>query len=147
MRSCVAVAAAVFVVYAAQGCATQARQPKLNNAMLAPETVYPGYEGALLTVELRDPDGIVDRIDWVVEGYEDQVFTLNDEGERGDAAAGDGVWSMRVDVPFNTPKGAYRVTLRAYDSEGRPIIVRGPDDGRVPLTTSLTAVVEYPPEQ
>jgi len=146
-RMCAAIVS-LALLSAAPGCVTQARQPKLLNAMIDPGTLYPGQEKALITVEVQDDrHGIIDRIEWRVDGYPEYVFELRDDGAQGDEAAGDGVWSMLVDVPFNTPKGEFTLHLAAYDSEGRPIMVRDPEAGSVPLTTAFTAVVEYASER
>lgn len=127
------------------GCVTQARQPKLSEAMIAPDHLKPG-DTALITVRLDDRYGIVDCVQGSVNEDTQLVFELHDDGEKGDVKAGDGIWSLWVDVPFLAPKGEFQFELTAYDSKGRPIAVRDLERGTVPLTATFTAIVDYPAE-
>ena len=138
-------AIAVVLLGLGMGCVTQARQPKLSEAMITPARLKPG-DTALITVRLDDRHGIVGRVQGVVNEDTQLVFELHDDGEKGDVKAGDGIWSLWVDVPFLAPKGEFQFELTAYDSKGRPIPVRDLERGTVPLTATFTATVDYPAE-
>ena len=74
------------------------------------------------------------------------TFELKDDGQAPDQAAGDGVWSIQVDVPFQAPPGEYLLHLTARDADGRVVAVRNEQGEAVPLTIPLTVVIRGPQE-
>jgi len=113
--------------------------PNVSGFSVEPTSAQPG-EAVLATVELRDPDDVVDTMAFAVDGLEDQSFDLFDNGSHGDAKAGDGVWSARLPLPGSLAPGAYTLDLAAYDRYGDPIMVETPD-GIVPLQSRTTLKV------
>jgi len=71
------------------------------------------------------------------------TFKLRDDGEAPDEKAGDNVWSMQVDVPFQAPPGEFRLEFTAYDKEGTAITVRNKDNRVTPLQEFLLVRIEY----
>lgn len=51
-------------------------------------------------------------------GFANVSLTLNDLGQDGDAAGGDGNWSTYLTVATTVPAGSYRVWLNATDASG-----------------------------
>lgn len=84
-----------------------------------PETFRP--PGALeIAVSVSDPDGAVNVSD--VEARSDVLglrLPLRDDGQGGDRAAGDGRYTVRVQVPRGFPAGAFPFRLTATDRDGR----------------------------
>ena len=72
-------------------------------------------------MEVKDKNAVIDRIEGVVIEDPRITFRLRDDGEEPDAKAGDGVWSMKVDVPFTAPDGEFNLEFTAYRSDGQPV--------------------------
>lgn len=84
----------------------------------APETFRP--PGTLqFTVAVSDPDGLVNVSD--VEARSDVLglrLPLRDDGQGGDRRAGDGLYTVRIQVPADFPAGAFPFRLTATDRDG-----------------------------
>jgi hypothetical protein len=105
------------------GCNTLSGQPEISKAEITPPELKPG-DSAVITVNLKDRNNVVRRVEGVVVEDPRITFKLNDAGAEPDAKAGDGVWSMAVDVPFQAPPGQYLLEVTALDADGRPVSVR-----------------------
>lgn len=121
---------------AGEGAATedapQAPVPTLVEPAASPGSTPPGAP-VLLTVTVTDPEH---RVDTIAAWLRDTSVTLDlhDNGQDGDAVAGDGIWSATLSVPQATPAGLYTLTFSAYDAKGDPIQVPGSEGATVPLT-------------
>jgi len=77
-----------------------------------------------ITAQVSDPDGKEDIVAVVADvgeldpGRDDPTLAMNDEGENGDDAAGDGVWSVLVAGPRPREAGPVTVTVTAVDTTG-----------------------------
>jgi hypothetical protein len=127
------------------GCNTLGRQPKLRDASMSPALVKPGDTG-FITVKLNDKRDVVARIEGVVRGYERMKLDLHDDGADGDKKAGDGVWTLQVDVPYEAPPGQFLVELTAYNDKGEPVLVKNEKGNVVPLMDTCEVVIALPPE-
>lgn len=107
-------------------------------AQTTPEEVRPGSE-VLVTLEVSDPDNVVDTVVATRSGAEDTEYDLFDNGKRGDAVAYDGIWSLALPVPPDAGAGTYILSFKAYDEKGDPVYIgeEGTDDHR-PLTLRAT---------
>jgi len=143
MKYLVAAIAAGVLLAVAPGCNTLGRQPRLENAMLTPGDLKPG-DSAVITVEVDDRLGIVGRVEGVVVEDPTIKLKLRDDGEPPDEAAGDHVWSLQVDVPFQAPSGEFALQLTAYRSDGTPVPVRSEEAGTVPLQVTLPVTIASP---
>lgn len=135
-----------FLTFLAVGCNTL-RGPSFEEARISPEVLHPGDEGATVLLKVADRNHIIDRIEGIVQ--EDPRFTFRprDDGKAPDEKAGDGVWTLQVDVPFNAPSGEFTLEFTAYRGDGLPITVRG-DDGQIkPLSIVVPVAITYPAEQ
>ena len=47
-----------------------------------------------------------------------RVLEAYDDGTHGDDVAGDGVYTLETDVPYDAPPGTYYVTIAATDKKG-----------------------------
>lgn len=126
------------------GCGGGDRKaPEFRNASMEPAILSPGTSG-LVTLEVADRFKVV----WKVEGRlrEDDriVFEFNDTGENGDVVAGDDFWSIKVDVPFQSPPGEYHLEIVGYGASGDPVFVRNTEGDSVPLSALVDVVVRYP---
>lgn len=130
----------ITVLAALMGCASLARQPELRDAMIAPAELKP-QESAVITVKVRDRYGIVKRVEGVVREDPRIKLKLRDDGEAPDVKAGDGVWSLHVDVPFQAAPGEFTLDLTAYNSKGGVVVVRSPEGNEVPLTAACKVVI------
>ena len=79
-------------------------------------------EIGMVAVNVTDTEGKIARIEVVPRGYPDYIFEINDKGLEGDKVAGDDIWSIEINVPFDAPYGKYYLDCTAYDSEGKPIM-------------------------
>ncbi len=132
----------VFVLMAVSGCNTLSRQPQITSATINPQTLHPG-QSAVITLAVKDRHRIIERIEGVVLEDPRATFKLRDDGEAPDEKAGDNVWSMQVDVPFQAPPGEFRLEFTAYDKEGTAITVRNKDNRVTPLQEFLLVRIEY----
>jgi hypothetical protein len=98
----------------------------------------------MVTVKVVDAQKIVDRVVAVVKEDPRMKFPLQDDGQGPDADAGDGVWSLQVDVPFAAPEGPFTLELTAYSQDGQVILVKDTELGKAPLSTVCELVIEYP---
>jgi len=128
-----------LIIALVSGCATT-EQPALVDAKLVPPKVSPG-EKTLVQVKLVDPQGIVSIVVATVREFPQISFDLNDQGEYGDAVAGDGIWSYTMDVPSVAPSGEYTWDFEAYDAAVNPVKVTGESGETVPLTAEATGEV------
>ncbi|MFA6243395.1 MAG: hypothetical protein WC655_20820 [Candidatus Hydrogenedentales bacterium] len=143
-RQIAGIALLLFVV-AATGCNTMGRQPRLNDAKIAPATLKPG-DSAIITVKVVDKYKIVTRVVGVVKEDQRMKFKLRDDGNPPDEKALDGVWTLRVDVPFMAPPGQFTLELAAFNSKDEPIVVKTGKGETGPLATTCILSIEYPPE-
>lgn len=92
----------------------------------APDTVSLQLETVVFTMsaEVFDPSGLADVKQVFFNSFlpngrpsSGNPFILRDDGQpgSGDAAAGDGLFSIKVQMPPDTPKGEYRFEFRALD--------------------------------
>jgi len=124
------------------GCNTLSGQPAMRRAEITPEQLFPGTEG-VLTVELRDRQEIVKRVEGVILEDPRLTFRLRNDGQPPDRKAGDGAWSMAVVVPRQAVPGSYTMQITAIAEDGRPIMVRD-KHGTVQLMQITLPVVIQP---
>lgn len=146
MRQLGAILAGVVMAATVMGCNTLGRQPRLENASIAPAALMP-EQSAVITVKVVDKHGIVDRVVGVVQEDPRMKFPLRDDGVAPDQEADDNIWSLQVDVPFGAPPGQFTLELTAFNSKGDAIVVRKSKDEEGPLTATCMLVIEYPPEE
>ncbi len=127
------------------GCNTLAGQPGLRGAAITPDTLKPG-DAAVVTMTIRDRQGIIERVQGVVVEDPRITFRLMDDGLDPDAKAGDGVWSMAVDVPFQAPPGEYFLEMTAYTDNGEPVTIREKGGTLKPLQAVVPLRI-LPPEK
>lgn len=108
----------------------------LTNPLVAPITVHPGGS-TLLSVDVVDTDLKIDTVSAKL-GDNALAVDLYDNGMKGDVAAGDGRWSVLLELPADLADGAYTVQINAYDAQGAAIATPGPDGQPVPLTINTT---------
>jgi len=135
--------AVVVLLVALAGCHTRARRPVIRDAQIVPAELKPG-DAALITVDIADRYGIVDRVEGVVREDPRITFQLRDDGIGPDEAAGDGTWTLKVDVPFQAPPGEFELEFTAFRSDGQPILVRDADGDTIPLSGTFGMVIRYP---
>ncbi len=143
MKKALFAAAAAACVVLVAGCNTLSGQPQIQSAVMEPPTLKPG-DSAVITLKLNDKHGLVRRVEGVVVEDARITFRLNDEGREPDAKAGDGIWSMAVDVPFQAPPGGYVLQLTAYGADGIPVPVRDKNGTVSPLQASLPVSILKP---
>jgi hypothetical protein len=146
MKNVGAVLACLLVAGSVLGCNTLGRQPRLENASIAPASLMP-EQSAVITVKLVDKQKVVDRVVGVVVEDPRMKFPLRDDGVAPDQEAGDNVWSLQVDVPHGAPPGQFTLELTAFSAKGEAIVVRKSKSEEGPLTATCTLVIEYPAEE
>ena len=132
----------VFGMAALLGCATTARQPRMHEASIVPSQLQPG-DTALVTVKVDDAHGIVHRVEGIVADDGTIRLTLLDDGVESDAEAGDGIWTIKVQVPFNAPPGDFHFTIYGYDNAGNRILIFDEMNETAPLSTSFELNITY----
>jgi hypothetical protein len=144
-RSCVGiVVVALACAELALGCNT-VKQPSIVSAGIVPPQLSPGFQRALVTVDVNDPFKIVTRVEGVVREDTNITLRLVNDGTQGDVKADDDIWSLEVDVPFDAPPGDFHVNVVAYDSDGEQVLVQDSNGDIVPLTAEFALVIDIPP--
>lgn len=126
---------------AAVGCNTLAGQPKFTDAGIEPAAITVG-SSAVISVTVKDKHLTVSKIEGVVKEDPRLKFRLRDDGSAPDAKAGDGTWSLKVDVPSQAPPGGFTVELTAYNDEGLPVLVRDKGGNVGPMVTEIPVHIE-----
>jgi len=129
-----------LIVALVSGCATTGQQPELVDAKVVPAKASPG-DKTLVQVELVDPQGVVSVVVATVREFPQMSLDLKDNGENGDAVAGDGIWSCAMEVPAIAPAGEYTWDFEAYDAAINPVQVTGEGGETVPLTAEAASEV------
>ena len=111
----------------------------LTNPGVTPVSVRPGT-ATLLSVDVIDTER---KVDTITATLGDNVFAadLYDNGMRGDVAAGDGRWSVLLNVPVDLPDGPHTITIEAYDAQGARLSTPGPDGQPQAISVSLVVNV------
>lgn len=125
------------------GCATHLKQPSLAEAVMTPRDLKPG-DASLITVKVNDQFGIVKTVEGRVLEDTTITFYFRDDGTKSDAIAGDGIWTMKVQVPFNAPPGGFTFEIQAFDQNGTLVVVHDENKEAVPLSISFTLNITYP---
>jgi hypothetical protein len=135
--------ALALVTLSLGGCATMHGQPKMNQAEIMPKDLKPG-DTAVITVKVEDKFHVVRRVEGVVKEDRTLTFHFEDNGVAPDDKAGDGIWTIQVDVPFNAPPGDFEFEVSGFDSNGKLLAVDDKRGEAQPLTTSFTLAIQYP---
>ncbi|MFP4503056.1 MAG: hypothetical protein ACLFTT_18845 [Candidatus Hydrogenedentota bacterium] len=128
------------------GCNTIAGQPHFEKAELNPPVLAPDTSG-VISVKVADPHDIVDRVEGVVTEDTRITLPLHDDGVPPDETAGDDVWSLEVEVPFDAPPGDFTLAITAYRENGLPINVKRKGEEAAPMTTTVPVVIQYADEE
>ena len=115
--------ALIATLVVVSGCVSGGRQPSFATTQITPNILKPG-DTALITAKVHDHFGIVTRVGGYVAEDPRIKFVLHDDGQEGDQAANDHVWSLEVEVPEYAPVDSFELVLRAYNSKGEVIRVR-----------------------
>lgn len=127
---------------ALSGCQTISLVPSFRNVAIDPAQLRPG-DLAVISVEVQDKNDIVSRVQGVLKEVPEVTFALRDDGVDPDARANDGIWSMRVNVPFDAPPGQFTLEFTAYRSDGQVVTVRNESGNVVPLSATYPFTVQY----
>lgn len=138
-------ASVALATLACTGCASMYGQPKMNQAEILPKDLKPG-DTAVITVKVDDRFHVVSRVEGVVKEDRTLTFHFEDNGVAPDDKAGDGIWTIQVDVPFNAPPGDFEFEVSGYDSNGKLLAVDDKRGEAVPLTTSFSLAIQNPPD-
>ena len=130
----------MLVLVVGTGCAG----PRLAmmDARSEPAALSAG-DDSILCVKVIDTQGVVASVTATVREYREVSLPLNDSGERGDAVAGDGVWSFAFTIPGEAPPGEYNWDFEAFDAGGDPVEVTTEEGGEEPLTAEAAIEVVY----
>lgn len=107
-------------------CAFTFAPPKIKvvEVSVSPSEMGIG-DKALFSVKLKAPDDAVQSVTVITSEAPDYRFYLNDNGENGDAKAGDGTWSFEVTVPGEAQPGPYVLEVKVLDKEGNQVVADG----------------------
>lgn len=119
-----------------EGAVEEAKGPALFNGRFAPATAK-GGDVVLLTVEVNDPDNVVDTVSARFRDIPDATLDLFDNGTQGDRTVGDAVWSRRVPVFPQLQTGEHVLEIFAYDVNGQPVA----EDEGSPIQAEATFTV------
>lgn len=142
MKRMGAIVVGIVVLGMLTGCNTLARQPKLVDAQIAPVALKPG-DTAVVSVRVVDKHQIVHRIEGVVKEDPSIKFKLHDDGVAPDEKAGDHLWSLQVDVPFQAQAGNFELDLTGYRADDTPVPVRT-KSGATTLKAAVPVVIQKP---
>lgn len=116
----------------------------LNNPLAVPAAAPPGA-AVRMTVEVVDMENAIDTLAATLNAAGVTV-DMFDNGQNGDVAAGDGVWSAMLPLPGDLPLGPYEVTMLPYDANGAPILTATADQRAAHLRAVAAVSVIAPPE-
>lgn len=145
MTRMAATAVSILAAVVCSGCASMGRQPSIGEAQIVPPDLRPG-DTAIITVKVDDRFDIVKGVEGVIMEDRTITFKLRDDGIPPDQKAGDDVWTIQVDVPFNAPPGDFRFEVIGYDEAGEVIVVDDEAGEANPLSTTFGLVINYPEE-
>lgn len=125
------------------GCNSLGGVPEFTTGSITPPQLSPGDTG-LITIEVKDKNAIVHSIVGVVKEEPTIELKLRDDGQEGDVAAADGIWSLAVTVPMDksVPAGTFNITFTAKRKDGVPVPIRDAAGAITPLTLDLPFVVQ-----
>ncbi len=141
-RSCIFLGTILAVAAVLTGCNTLSGVPKIESAAVTPEPITPGTT-AMITVKVKDRQSIIDRVEGVVTEDERITLRLQDDGVPPDEAAGDGVWSLMVELPAQAPTGDFEIVFTAYRGDGIAVPVRNEAGQVVPLQAKLALAIQH----
>ena len=127
----------------ASACSTLPRETTVVRAGITPSELEPS-DTAVMSVQLLDGLNRVRKVHGVIKQDPSLTFKLKDDGISPDAVAGDGIWTLQVDVPFNAPPGDFVLTMSMLDERGEPVLVQNEFGEIHPLTASFSLVIRYP---
>jgi len=130
----------LMVLAVITGCAGQ--RLAMMDARIDPAKLSPGDE-SIICVRVIDTQGVVAAVTATVREEPDIILDLNDSGEKGDEVAGDGVWSIAFDIPYEASEGEYNGDFEAFDANGDPVKVTTKEGGEEPLTAEASVEVVY----
>jgi hypothetical protein len=130
----------LMVLVVITGCAQQ--RLAMTDARLDPAELSGGDE-TVISVRIIDTQGVVAEVTATVREYVAINLDLNDSGEEGDKVAGDGVWSIAFEVPYEADAGQYNWDFEAFDANGDPVKVTTEAGGTEMLTAEAPVEVVY----
>ena len=65
------------------------------------------------------------------------------DGKPPDEKAGDNIWTLQVDAPFQAPAGQFNVDLTAYRADGTPVPIRK-DGHKQALAVTIPVIIRNP---
>lgn len=142
MKQVVYIIAIVGLLTSVAGCNTASRQPQFQRAIITPDQLKPG-DTAKIEVQVKDRYDIVRRVEGIVKEDPTIRLKLHDDGQAPDEKAGDNVWVLQVDVPFQATPGDFLLQLMAYRADGTVVPVKG-KEGTVPLSTTVPLTILNP---
>lgn len=91
-------------------------QPPTISNLMAPDTVYTSStDEFFISVQVSDPDGPADIRSVTRTTLQNNAYPLNDSGNNGDIAPGDGIYSETVSVVPPPNPGSYTFRFQAFD--------------------------------
>ncbi len=115
----------------------------LNTPAIEPASAAAG-SAVRVTVQVIDMENAIDTLSAILNAA-NVTADLFDNGQNGDIAAGDGIWSAMLALPPDLPAGQYEVKILAYDANGAPILTLTPDQRVTQLSAVLPLAVTPPP--
>jgi hypothetical protein len=112
------------------------------DAKVEPTELAPGDE-SVISVKVIDTKGVVAAVTATVREYPEVTLDLNDIGEQGDLVAGDGVWSIAFDIPYEAPEGEYNWDFEAFDADGNPVKITTKEGGEKSLIAEAPVELVY----
>ena len=129
--------------FAVPACSTLPTVPEIRSALIEPSELKPG-DTAIVSVQILDRYTRVKQVQGVVKQDQTITLVLKDDGVAPDMEAGDGLWTLKVDVPFNAPPGGFTFKISAFDLNGNLIIVRDENNEATGMSTTFTLKITYP---
>jgi len=87
---------------------------EFSDFKIEPYPLQPGKK-VKVTCRITSPDGIESVKVYDPRGW---VLTAYDDGTHGDEVAGDGIYTLVEDVPYDAPPGEYTATAVITDKKG-----------------------------
>jgi hypothetical protein len=116
----------LLILLLGAGCA---KPPRLKDVTGDPTPVAAGKRIVIMAT-IEGTAETVASIVGVARDYPSYEIVLNDEGSNGDVEAGDGIWSLATDIPWEAPADTYLIDFTAMDKEGNQLPVVGTEEGR-----------------
>jgi hypothetical protein len=134
----------IFLSLFIAGCVTTRLQPTFEAPSIEKQSLQL-LDESVITVKVNDPYDIVKKVEGVVlEDTTRLIFPFHDDGKKGDKEANDGIWSIKVKVPYDSWAGTFTFKITAYNVYHEAIIIHDELNEVAQMSTTMKIEIQQP---